>query len=395
VGVVAAPAGIAVLLASRSYALTHEKVRLAQSSADGHRLAPLVLLLALVAAGLAVLLDVAQRRVSLPRTMRLALGSALLATALVVATAVMAREGGPVSMTRDAWRSFSAPPRATGPDLDKRLFTLNGSRRVDVWRGARDELAAHQLTGGGAGTFERTWQARSGTAFKVRDAHSLYLETLAELGPIGLGLLIALLLVPVAAGLLVRRHALLPAALAAYAAFLIHAGVDWDWELSGVRLTALLIGALAVIALRKGSTRTMGGTARVVACVPVLLASVGMMLAFLGNGALDRAQDDVTAKSYADAVDEANRARRLMPWSPWPLIARGDAQLAVGDAASAAGSYRHAISVDSGEWRAWLGLAFATRGRARATALAQARRLYPESAEIASAAARLKDGTNG
>jgi hypothetical protein len=342
-----------------------------------------------------VLLDVAQRRVSLPRTMRLALGSALLATALVVATAVMAREGGPVSMTRDAWRSFSAPPRATGPDLDKRLFTLNGSRRVDVWRGARDELAAHQLTGGGAGTFERTWQARSGTAFKVRDAHSLYLETLAELGPIGLGLLIALLLVPVAAGLLVRRHALLPAALAAYAAFLIHAGVDWDWELSGVRLTALLIGALAVIALRKGSTRTMGGTARVVACVPVLLASVGMMLAFLGNGALDRAQDDVAAKSYADAVDEANRARRLMPWSPWPLIARGDAQLAVGDTASATGSYRHAISVDSGEWRAWLGLAFATRGRARATALAQARRLYPESAEIASAAARLKDGTNG
>jgi Flp pilus assembly protein TadD len=120
-----------------------------------------------------------------------------------------------------------------------------------------------------------------------------------------------------------------------------------------------------------------------------------MMLAFLGNGALDRAQDDVTAKSYAAAVDEANRARRLMPWSPWPLIARGDAQLAVGDTTSAARSYRHAISVDSGEWRAWLGLAFATEGRKRASALAEARRLYPRSAEIASAVARLQDATNG
>jgi tetratricopeptide (TPR) repeat protein len=122
----------------------------------------------------------------------------------------------------------------------------------------------------------------------------------------------------------------------------------------------------------------------------VLLASIGMIVAYLGNGALDRAQTATAEKSYAQAVDDANRARRLMPWSPWPLIARGDAELASGDATDAAASYRHAISVDSGEWRAWLGLAIATKGRARAAALAYARQLYPKSVEIAETAATLK-----
>jgi hypothetical protein len=84
-----------------------------------------------------------------------------------------------------------------------------------------------------------------------------------------------------------------------------------------------------------------------------------------------------------------------MPWSPWPLIVRGDAQLGTKDSRAAAASYRHAIAIDDGEWRAWLGLAFASRGRARAAALARARRLYPTSGEIADAAAELKVRTKG
>ncbi|HYT50946.1 MAG TPA: hypothetical protein VEL10_01935 [Gaiellaceae bacterium] len=43
---------------------------------------------------------------------------------------------------------------------------------------------------------------------KVRDAHSLYVETLAELGPIGLALLSAALVVPLVAAVRARRHPL-------------------------------------------------------------------------------------------------------------------------------------------------------------------------------------------
>jgi hypothetical protein len=39
----------------------------------------------------------------------------------------------------------------------------------------------------------------------------------------------------------------LPAAAAVLAAFILHAGVDWDWELPGVTLPVLLVAAAAVV----------------------------------------------------------------------------------------------------------------------------------------------------
>jgi hypothetical protein len=234
------------------------------------------------------------------------------------------------------------------------------------------------------------WQSNPDASFKVRDAHSFYLETLAELGTVGLVLVALLFVVPLGVGLFVRREAFLPGVLAAFAAFVVHAGVDWDWELGAVTLTALFLGAVPILAARRAKSRTLGSAVRVAACVAVAAASLATIVVFLGNGALGRAEDDVASKSYADAIDEANRARRLMPWSPWPLITRGDAEVGAGDLPAAERSFRHAISIDPGEWRAWLGLAFATRGRVRVQAFQRARRLYPRSAELDAAARRLK-----
>jgi hypothetical protein len=392
---VAAPVAIGIALASRSYALTHDHVSTARASDAGHGLAPLLVLLAAIAAAAAIALDAVDRRVHVPRRVRVVTGAVVLATLLVGVSAVVAREGGPVAMSRRAWGSFGASATPSTVGLNERLFSFDNNGRAELWGAARDEYKAHRLTGGGAGSFERAWQRRKDAQQKVRDAHSLYFETLAELGPVGLALLVALLLVPVAAALAVRRQALLPAILAAYAAFLVHAGVDWDWELSGVTLTALLIGSLAVLARRRGEARFLGGAARASAAAFAVIMSLGMIVAFLGNGALDRAQDAVAAKSFAVAVDEADRAHRLMPWSPWPLIARGDAELGAGERNAAARSYRRAISIDSGEWRAWLGLAAAAHGPSRDRALVRARALYPKSHEIAALAAKLKDKTNG
>jgi hypothetical protein len=389
--VIGAPAALGVLLGSSSYALTHERVALARASSDGHRLALVIVALAAVGAVLPLLLELAERRFAVPRGMRLAIGGALAVSVVLALSSLVVREGGPVTMARNAWHAFSAPPPEFEGDLDKRLFSFSGNGRVALWRVARDLYVDNPVTGSGAGTFERFWQARDDVSFKVRDAHSLYVETLAELGPFGLTLLVATLLVPLGAGLTVRRAAMLPAVLAAYAAFLVHTGVDWDWELSGVTLTALLVGCVGIVAARKGAVRTLGSSARIAGCAAVVVASLGGTVVFLGNGALDRAQEAVLARRFGTAVDEADRARRLMPWSPWPLIARGDAQLAAGDATAAAGSYRRAIAVDAGEWRAWFGLALATEGRARATALAHARRLYPGNDEVAATAATSKD----
>src|SRR5581483_964565 len=72
------------------------------------------------------------------------------------------------------------------------------------------------------------------------------LETLAELGPLGLALVLALLCYPLVRTLRVRAVPGLPAAAGASAAFLLHAGVDWDWELPAV-LTAGLCCLAAVL----------------------------------------------------------------------------------------------------------------------------------------------------
>jgi hypothetical protein len=115
-----------------------------------------------------------------------------------------------------------------------------------AWR----DYTAHPLLGSGAGTYGFAW-ARSGkeVAFGgALDAHSLYLETLAELGPIGLVLVLLLLLVPLRA-LRVARTPYVAAALGAYVAFLIHAGLDWDWEMPAVVVAGLSCGAAALAAL--------------------------------------------------------------------------------------------------------------------------------------------------
>ena len=383
-----------VAIASSSYALTHVNVPLARAKDAGHRLALVVGLLLVAAGALALVLDFVQRRVAVPRSLRLGFASALAALVLSVTAGIVVRFGGPAEMARDAWHAFEAPPPAASSNLNARLFNFSGNRRAELWVAAREEYARRPLAGDGAGTFERVWQGRRDAVVKVRDAHGLYFEALAELGTVGLVLVALLLLLPLAAGLVVRRSAFLPGILAAYSVFVVHAGVDWDWELSAVALTALFLGALPVIAVRRRDSRFLGSTARTAACVAVVAASVAMAGAFLGNAALDRAEDAVAANSYAEAVDEADRARRLMPWSPWPLIARGDAELGAGQLPAAERSFRRAISVDRGEWRAWLGLAFATKGRTRLAAFQEAGRLYPRSGELREAATKLFDETN-
>ncbi|MGZ4352349.1 MAG: O-antigen ligase family protein [Gaiellaceae bacterium] len=110
--------------------------------------------------------------------------------------------------------------------------------RSDYWRVAWHVIVRHPLAGTGAGTFDRAWiEVGDLVRWKLTlDAHSLYLETLAELGAVGLLVLLAALLPPFVAG--VRAEA--AAALGGATAFLVHAGLDWDWEMPAVTVAGLV-----------------------------------------------------------------------------------------------------------------------------------------------------------
>jgi O-antigen ligase len=110
------------------------------------------------------------------------------------------------------------------------------------WHVAWEEAAAHPVAGRGAGSFQLAWLEEQPIPESILDAHSLYLETLAELGVVGLALLALALAPPLVAAFRTASAA----AAGGYVAFLFHAGVDWDWELPAVTLAGLLCGAAAL-----------------------------------------------------------------------------------------------------------------------------------------------------
>ncbi len=134
------------------------------------------------------------------------------------------------------------------PSSKSRLTKIS-TNRGEYWRVAIDSFGAHPLGGVGAGSFGVEWRRERSSDDFAQDAHSLYLETLAELGLVG-GLLLAAFLIAVLRGLArtARDHAdpAGAAAAACVAAFLVHVGIDWTWELPAVTLVALLMAAAGV-----------------------------------------------------------------------------------------------------------------------------------------------------
>ena len=115
--------------------------------------------------------------------------------------------------------------------------------RSAYWAVARGAVAGHPVAGSGAGTFAQVYRAQRPQGPVTRNAHSLYLETLDELGVVGLVLLLATLAVPAVAGVMCGRAA--APAVAGYTVFLLHAGIDWDWTMPAVTVAALALAASA------------------------------------------------------------------------------------------------------------------------------------------------------
>jgi O-Antigen ligase len=122
------------------------------------------------------------------------------------------------------------------------------TNRYRYWEVAGTTFADHLLRGEGSGGFAVDWLKVEDRADASVDAHSLYLETAAELGIVGLFFLLLFMGGVAAAGVklywLDPRVTAGPAA--ALAAWALHAGLDWDWEIPAVTLTALLLGAAVV-----------------------------------------------------------------------------------------------------------------------------------------------------
>ena len=250
--------------------------------------------------------------------------------------------------------------------------------RSAYWRAAWADAREHPALGSGAGSFGVVWLETRKIERPTRDAHNLYLETLAELGPLGLAAVLVLLGVPLIAGSAARRQPLIPAVIGAYTAVVIHASLDWDWEMPAVVTPALILGAVLLIAARPPAPPARIGRVSGVAwgAVGSLIACVAV-IGLIGNHALEAGTAAARAGEWETAARSAEIASRWAPWSAEPQLLRGDALLAQGDPAAARDSYAAAARRDGEDWRAWAGLARVGDAATRRRALARLALLDP------------------
>ncbi len=364
---VAVPPAAAVLLAIRS-PLLDGGLSAHEARASGHRLALELAGLLVLGGALGALSAPVARRI-LPVVWVL-LGAAAAAGAAAIVFA------GPVHLAHRVADSLSAPPPVTTTHASRRLLSSSASGRTEYWRVAAKMIERRPLLGEGAGSYERWWLQDRPVANEARNAHSLYLETLAELGPLGLLLVLLALVPPLLAT--IERTPLAAGALAAYVAYLVHAALDWDWQIPGVTLVALTCGgALLVLARAGDEPQRLTSRRRALGLAVALPLVAAALLVHVGNRAADRSATALDAGRIADAAAQARRARTWMPWAeePWRLL--GEAQLAARDDGAARASLRRATRRDPDDWLAWYDLATASAGAARAQLLARARSLNP------------------
>jgi len=217
----------------------------------------------------------------------------------------------------------------------------------------------------------------------VRDAHSLYLEALQELGVVGLALLLVALLPLLASFLPLGRRqerALYAALLASAAAWALHAAVDWDWEMPAVTVWLFALGGAALAVqnrpdrappLAPGSRLLVG--VLLLACIP----AAGLIL--LSQRHLERSARAFERGDCRTAEAAAISSIKTLSERPEPYEALAYCQARRGNPYLALQAMRRAVRREPGNWEFVYGLAL-VRGAAgldpRAAAR-QAKRMNP------------------
>jgi hypothetical protein len=312
------PTAIAVWVAYDADALADPDV--AAAAATGQPARVLLVLCAAVAAAaglrwLALPLDRRLAGVELaPARRRRWLAAIWAAAALVLLVGAVALDAPRrISDQREAFVSGNVLP-ATG-DLRDRLSQAGNNGRLAYWRIDRDAFEDEPLRGIGAGTYQLRWeQDRPRPPVQIRDGHSLYLEVAGELGVPGLVFLLTglgtLLLGGLRRAWREDRHAA-TAFLVAGLGLLVHAGVDWDWEMPVLWIWFLGAGAVTLARREDEALKwAPGSLSRLVAGLACLLlaltpAGVALSQARLDHGvrAFDRGDCATAADAALDSLD--------------------------------------------------------------------------------------------
>ena len=262
------------------------------------------------------------------------------------------RVGDPVAYVGDRIDEFG---ELTSSDTTGTRLGSTGGQRQDLWRVAGDELSASPLAGNGEGSYQIAYFRERRTDRNLTDPHSLPLRVAAELGFVGLALLLAFL---VAVGVYVARarslvrpdRRWLAAMTAIGTTFFAQSLVDWLWLIPGVAgFGVLALGAAAALARREpeehhvaGGRRSLGGPA---VRAGWAVAAVAVALFYLSDYEVREARAAGATSAQAQ-LDAAERAERLNPFALSPRLLQAGALESLGETGEARDELLGALDVE-------------------------------------------------
>ena len=342
-----------------------------------------VVILALVS-GLAALLGqrwhlVVERSLGSSAARRRTRAVALAGAAALVLVPLVA--AGPTALVRGLSSSGDTAPKFRGGDLNLRLLSLSSNGRSNIWRVAWHDALDHPVAGSGDGSFAQRWLRVRPEDAPADAAHSLPLETAAELGLVGLALLVAFLALPFAAVRGVRASPAMCAAAGAVAGALAQMAIDWTWDVTAVTCAVLAcVAALCVEADRASPVDVQWArTALAGAAVVVLPLSLLGLAAGLETWHAERA---LGSGRPLLAAHRAQTAETLAPWSARPLQIESYAWGQAHHRAQALDAALRGADRAPDEWWFQFKAACLQVGKPRQDALARARDLNPLAPEM-------------
>jgi hypothetical protein len=363
-------------------ALSTDRIPLAARENAGHQLGALLLLLgaALLVIGLAVSFAVAQRPPS--RRARTIAGRTLLGgialVPVVVVIAVATSTGGLKGQVSDAWDKLTNPAATTPANTPDRLVATS-SVRSRYWKEGWQIYKSSELVGVGAGAYATARTRYRTDRLAVRHAHGYGIQTLADLGLIGVGLslftAIAWIFAAVRAIGLRPRDRGLPfdperiglATLATVVViFALHSLIDWTWFVPGNAFVALLcagwVAGRPALRNRDEVVREpvrwlppprLAGAAAVAVLAVALAASWAALQPVRSANADDRAQAAAELGKYDLAAKRARTAAKRNPLSLEPLWLLAFIEDARGNTNAANGYLERAVQRQPANAEAW------------------------------------------
>jgi hypothetical protein len=374
-----------------------------ESAAGEFGLLLLTMVAVLLAAGLLIGFRVSREAPS-PRIRRrvgLAAATFVLLVPLVAFTSVAFSQRGLTGTISNRFHDLTSETAATSGGPQR--LTQTSSSRGRYWRNAGHIFAAHPLDGTGAGTFGTARLRYRKDVLVARHAHGFFAQTMADMGILGLLVVLAFTGAWLAAvfrttGGRVRFWRPRPGGPAAWDAervgvtalvlsalvFGLHSAIDWTWFVPGCAVMGIFVagfvagrGPLPVLgAAGGGATLAAAGPSlprdirgwllpknhvRAGAAVAVALVAILAAWAIDQPERSDAATQDALALvaqgHFQAALDKADHAHNLNPLSPKPLLVRAAVQDSAGDHRGALTTLEAAVIEQPSNPQLWMKLA--------------------------------------